>query len=95
MAFAEDLAVFFPADGPVAAAAWGASSANVIFNAPAIDVLTGQALGTDFTADMPSAVLPGIARDSVLTIDGVTYTVRTVVPIGDGKIKRLSLYAGT
>jgi hypothetical protein len=93
MPFAENLAVFFdPTGGFATVATWGGQPANVIYDAPAEDVLSGQVVGTDFSVTLPANVWPAIARDAVIIITGQgTFTVREVRPIADGAMKRLVL----
>jgi len=91
--FSEDLTVFFDAAGGFATSAtWGATSASVIFDSPAEDVLSGQVVGTDFSVVLPADEWPGIARDQSITITGKgTFVVREVRPLTDGRLKRLVL----
>lgn len=97
MPFAEDLSVFFDSAVFATVASWtplgGATqTANVIYDAPAEDVLSGQVVGTDYSITLPTNVWPGIARDAVVSVTGKgTFVVREVRPLTDGALKRLVL----
>lgn len=92
MAFAEDLSVFFDLAGFAVSATWNGSTVNVIYDAPAVDVLSGEAIGTDFSVTLKSTDWPAIARGATVVVSGKgTYTVREVRPLHDGALTRLML----
>lgn len=49
---------------------------DVIWKAPGRDVLGGEAISTDYTAEYPAGLLPGIKRGEVVAVDSQQYTVR-------------------
>lgn len=93
MAFTENLALFFDAaSGFADLATWNGSTVSAIYSAPAEDVLSGEATGTDYSLTMPATAWPGIARGATVTVTGKgTFTVREVRPLDDGAIKRVIL----
>jgi hypothetical protein len=91
MAFAENMAVFFNDAEFADVATWGVLTANVIFDTPTDDVLGGQAIANQYVVTLPASGLPNIARNAVVVINSVSYTVREVRLTGDGKIKELTL----
>lgn len=94
MAFAENLALFFDTAAFAVTATWNGATEAVIYDAPAEDVLSGEAIGTDFSVTLPAASWPAIARGASIQITGKgTFTVREVRPIADGALKRLVLSA--
>jgi len=94
MAFAEDMTVFFAQDVFAVLGVWNGTSASVLFDAPTEDVLSGQVLTTDYSVTLPLDVWPTIARDAVITVEGDTFTVRSVRQLHDGALKRLVLTKG-
>ena len=76
-------------------ATFGASTAVVLLDAPADDVMGGRVMTREYEARMRSTALPGVARGSVITIDGSAYQVREVRLEGDGAIKALQLQLNT
>lgn len=91
MAFAEDLSVFFDADGFGQPASWGAYSATVIIDMPTEDILGGRVNSKEYLATLPATSFPGIARSDTITAGGSTYQVREVRTLDDGALKSLSL----
>lgn len=100
MAFAEDMSVFFDTAVFAVPASFTPSGgsplpASVLFDAPTVDVLSGQALSEDYKITLPVDVWPTAKRDDVVTVDGDTYTVRAVHLLDDGSLKQLALTKGT
>lgn len=92
MAFAEDLSLFFDADGFAVAASWGASTALVLMRQPTEDILGGRAQSNEYEATLPAASLPGINRGDAVTISGVSYRLREKPRlVGDGALKTMLL----
>lgn len=98
MAFAEDLTVFFDQQGGFAVqasftpAGGGTQvSASVIFDSPTEDILGGDGLSDEYSITYPSTSLPGIKGNATGTVDGVSYKVREVKLLDDGKLKRAML----
>lgn len=90
--FAEDLSLFF--DDPRGfsqAASWGALTAQVIFDMPTEDILSGRAQSDEYQAILARAAWPGIARGASVSIAGQGYTVREVRILDDGALKALTL----
>lgn len=95
----EDLAGFFE-DGVVAV--WtpqgGAPVApvppdqpNAHLDMPDQDVLAGKQLSTEYSAMFATASFAGIKHGDTLTINGTTYSVRTVVKLDDGALSTAHL----
>lgn len=98
MAFAEDLSAFFDTVGGFAVTAaftpsgGGAQvSASVIFDSPTEDILGGDGLSNEYSITYPADSLPGIKSNATGTVDGVSYKVREVKLLDDGKLKRAML----
>lgn len=92
MAFAEDLSLFFDADGFAVTASWGASTAQVLMRQPTEDILGGRAQSNEYELTMPAAEFAGINRGDTLTIAGVSYRLREKPRlVGDGALKTLLL----
>jgi len=92
MPFAEDLSAFFRSEEFATSASWGALTANVIFDSPTQDILGGRGISSEYTAVLPAAEFPGIARGDDITIAGVTYTLREYPHLlDDGATKQLLL----
>ena len=92
MPFAEDLSVFFQSSEFASTATWGGLTANVIFDSPAQDILGGRGISTEYTAVLPAAEFPDIARGDEVTIAGAVYTLREYPRLlDDGATKQLIL----
>jgi hypothetical protein len=95
MPFDEDMSVFFDVGEFASLATWNGDTQAVIYDAPAQDVLTGEAIGTEYSLTMPAGVWPGAAYGASITVPGKgTFTVREVRPINDGLLKKLVLAVG-
>jgi len=78
-------ATFTPAGG-------GASvSASVILDAPTEDILGGDGLSDEYAITYAVTDLPGIKSNATGTIGGISYKVREVRLLDDGKLKRAKL----
>lgn len=92
MPFAEDLAQFFQVDEFATSATWGALTAKVILDSPTQDILGGRGISTEYTAVLPAAEFPGIARGDEITIGADVYTLREYPHLlDDGATKQLVL----
>lgn len=89
MALTEDLSVYF-ADFGVACVHSG-SSAQAIHDKDTQRLFDGGALDEEETITLPATSLPGLANGEAVTVAGVSYTVREVHYLDDGKLKRASL----
>lgn len=87
MPFAESLDTFFADFGDDAT--WGVLTEKVLLDTPTEDILGGRALSVEFRITMQAAGFPAIARGANVTIGAVTYVVREVRLVGDGKLKEL------
>lgn len=97
MPFAEDMSVFFNAAEFASAAVFtpygggAAQSGSVIFDSPTETLMSGEVLSDEFTMTYPASVLPGIRAGDTGTIDGVSYQVREIMFINDGRLKMARL----
>ena len=96
MSFAEDLSLFFPADGPTVEihATVGTSAIGPVYGY--LDQPTQVALASRALGEAPSFIaarseLPGIARGHAVTVGGDSYTVREVELLDDGAVIRVVL----
>lgn len=86
---AADLAAFLDDFGlPVV---WGSITTTGILDSPGALELNGQISSTDFAVRFLTTSLPGIDTDDQLTVAGVKYQVRYVLPVGDGKFSIATL----
>ena len=96
MSFAEDLTLFFPADGPTVEihATIGTASIGPVYgylDQPTQIALAGRALGEAPSFVAARAELPGLARGNAVTVDGDAYTVREIEVVDDGAVVRVVL----
>lgn len=93
MAFSEDTAAFMDADAGFAQSATLATVAvEVIFDAPGVDVLDGQAVTTMPSCLITAAQSASAAAGQSLVVGATTYTVRSVnAEPPDGAFVRLML----
>lgn len=97
MAFAEDMGAFFSVGDFAVAATFTPTdggptvSASVILDAPTEDVLGGDALSDEYAITYPATELAGIRAGASGVIAGVSYKVRDVRLLDDGKLKRAKL----
>lgn len=86
---ADDLTPFFSA--MTTAATWAGQAAQVLLDDAHESVLGGRALSETFNVTIPATTWAAIKRGDVVTMDGGTYSVRTVRDIEDGRIRRVTL----
>ncbi len=91
MAFAEDLVAFFSEADFALPATYGAQTASVILDQPDEQILSGAVLSREYAITYRSTQLTGLKSDDAITVDGVAYTVREVLALGDGKIMLATL----
>jgi hypothetical protein len=93
MPFAEDMSVFFDAAGFAVSATFvpeaggAAQTASVIFDAPTEQVFGGEALSNEYLITYAATDLPDIRKGDRGVIQGVTYKVREIRLLDDGKLK--------
>jgi len=75
-------------------ATFGALTAQVIFDEPAQEELAGRVLSTEYTFTFRSSDLPGLVKDSEVTIGGNMYYVQYVVTLDDGVFSRAHVQLG-
>jgi len=89
----EMLADLLDADGAVAVTV-GSVTVTGIFDRAAVQVLDGEmpTIVPDGEAvHVKSDALPGLAPGSAITVDGTSYSVRSLLPYGDGAMTRVAL----
>lgn len=97
MAFTEDLSVFFSTAGFaveatfVPASGGAAQSAQVIFDSPTDDVMGGDSFSNEYSIMYQASQLPSVRKGDRGVVDGVTYRVREVRLMDDGRIKQAIL----
>lgn len=89
MALVEDLGVFFADHGVVAT--FAGATASVIFDRPDEEILGRRVQSTGYLMTYPRTVFAALARGSVVSIGGVSYTVQTIRTIDDGEILQAEL----
>ena len=93
MAFAEDMSVFFDTAGFAVSATFApeaggaAQTANVIFDSPTEQMFGGESLSNEYLITYPATALPDIRKGDRGVIEGVTYRVREIRLLDDGKLK--------
>ena len=93
MAFAEDMSVFFDtAEFAVSAtfapeAGGAAQTASVILDSPTEQIFGGEVLSNEYLMTYPASALPDIRKGDRGVIEGVTYRVREIRLMDDGKLK--------
>jgi hypothetical protein len=66
-------------------------TAPVLFDRPGQDIFSGQQQSIEYSMTYARDAFPGLAHNSVITIDGQEYIVREIIPMDDGKIIRALL----
>lgn len=87
----EDVDAFFSADAFAVVATLGALTANVILDAPGDSLLGDRVASSNYSITFPADKLAGIKNADAITVDGVSYKVRDVFTLDDGKLKRAFL----
>jgi len=89
MAFTEDLSVFLADFGvPISS---GAVSGLAVLDMPTEIVADGMVLSTDYKATCLASEFGDLQYSTGVNVDGLPYTVRSVVLIDDGKFCELML----
>ena len=78
-------ATFVPASGGAA------QTPQVIFDSPTNDVLGADSFSTDYSIMYQASQLPSVRKGDRGVVDGVTYKVREVRLMDDGRIKQAIL----
>lgn len=69
----------------------GAVTTTGILDMPGAVQLGDQVTSTDYALRYLTSTLPDLDHDDALTVDGVAYTVRFVLPVTDGKFSIATL----
>lgn len=85
----EDLGLFLADFG--VACVFGARTVTVLLDMPDTTVLGGLAQSTSYSMTYRTSDLPGLAHDSAVTVNGVSYNVITVSLIDDGVFSTAAL----
>jgi hypothetical protein len=97
MAFTEDLSVFFSTAGFaveatfVPASGGAAQSAQVIFDSPTESVMSGDSFSNEYSIMYQASQMPAVRKGDRGVVDGVTYKIREVRLMDDGRIKQAIL----
>lgn len=91
MTLETDLAPFFSLDEFAVAATFSGDTQAVLFQVADLSLLDDQVQSAEYQAVMPAGTFAALARGSSITIGGQAYTVRHVMRIGDGALKRATL----
>lgn len=97
MAFTEDLSVFFSTAGFavdatfVPASGGAAQSAQVIFDSPTDDVLGGDSFTNEYSIMYQATQMPNVRKGDRGMVDGVSYKIREIRLMDDGRIKQAIL----
>lgn len=91
MAMTENIPALFADMGVTATS--GGYSAVVFFDEPTRNILGDMVLAEEPAITLPTASLPDLAYGDSITVDNVDYTVREVMRMDDGKLKRVTLRA--
>jgi hypothetical protein len=91
VAFTENIPALFADLGVTASS--GGYSAVVFFDEPTRNILGDMVLAEEPAITLPTVSLPDLAYGDAITVDDVDYTVREVMRIDDGKLKRVTLKA--
>lgn len=97
MPFAEDMSVFFDTAGFAVSATFtpsaggAAQTASVILDSPTEEVFGGEGLSNEYLITYPTSSLVGIRKGDTGVIEGITYRVREVRLLDDGKLKTATL----
>jgi hypothetical protein len=87
MAFVEDLAPFFSADGFAVSALWnGTTTVKGILQAPYADAFVEIVEGSEPFFLCAAASVAGVKHGDTLVINAITYKVRGVQPDGTGVV---------
>lgn len=89
MPLTEDLGSFFTDFGVDCVA--GAVTGKGIFDMPGEIIADGMVLSTDYTVTAKYADFGSLVRGDSITVDSVSYTVREVRPIDDGKLVEIAI----
>jgi hypothetical protein len=87
--FAEDLTLFFADFGVTAVS--GLVSAQVIFDALGMDILSGRVQSTTYEMTYRTSDFPALAYGDSVTINGVVYQVHGSNTLDDGQISKALL----
>ncbi|MGH8568784.1 MAG: head-tail joining protein [Gammaproteobacteria bacterium] len=93
--FAEDLSAFFKLQNR--SAVWTPSSggasqtAQVLLDAPDVEFLDGAVQSREYEITYAATGLQGLKTAETLTVDGVSFTVREVTALDDGRLMRATL----
>ena len=88
--FTEDLAVLFADFGVTAT--FGSLSAQVVHDMPGQSILGDMQITDDYSITYASTDLAGLNRGSVVTVDGIVYTVREKpLHLDDGRLLKAAL----
>lgn len=84
----ENLAAYFNGNDFAVPVVFGSQTINGILNAPGTVLASGEVLSTDYQLIYPTGALsPELKYEDAITVDGVNFTVNTVLPEpGDGKL---------
>lgn len=92
MAFAEDMSVFFADFG--VPAIFGELSATVIIDQPDTEIFDRQLMAGDSSIIYVTGELEGLAKGSVITIDGADFRVtQPPMKVQDGKLMQAQVAA--
>ena len=91
MPLTEDLDVFFDGDEFAVDCTAGTITAKGIIDMPTEMVAGGQILSTDYTLTAKASDFGDLLYGSQINVNGVAYTVREAVKIGDGKLVEIAL----
>lgn len=70
---------------------WGGSTFKAIFDMPDEVLSGGLVISTEYLIMCKSSDIVGLLDGEVLTVGGVTYEVRQIRQVDDGKISRVLL----
>lgn len=85
----EDLDAFM--DDFAVDATFGATTGKVILDMPDEIIGGGEVISTDYKMTFKTGLFAGLAFNSAVTVDGASYTVRSVRKIDDGKFSEAFL----
>lgn len=91
MTLEADLSAFFIADEFAVDATVSGDTQPVIFQVTDQALLDDQVKSAEYEAVMPTTTFASLARGSTVTIGGSNYTVRHVMRMADGSLKRALL----